>query len=388
MNYTDVYEIEVEVSFETEVPVPVVTIEPTFIDINKLISGEIATVTMNITNHGLIRADDVTTHIPSIPCFTVNSNVDSYPGSLDAKTFFVFSLIFTRNISCIQGQLSKRSAGSALACFAYYFNVGFSYLCREPVSSSASSTIGSKTGPPPGLCDGGGSAGGGTWIWTSGPGSGGGPSGPYSSGTTYGTSSKISCRTCINAILTCAAAASGFGGLNLIRNCIPTSAAAVGAIAVGGIDVTCLLPPPVQCALALYDCYKESKTGLSSRSFDDISENAEQYANAFLAFQINEDIILEVYGYNLTHLNETLNMTKFDHAFLAAIDGDSSIGKLINGEEVNEIMEDCKDCNKVVILSILERWNTTMKKWKDNILEPTENSNMISFARFNRLVHH
>ena len=87
---------------------------------------------------------------------------------------------------------------------------------------------------------------------------------------------------------------------------------------------------------------------MSSRSFDDISENAEQYANAFLAFQINEDIILEVYGYNFTHLNGTLNMTKFDHSFLAAIDGDSSIGKLINGEEVNEIMEDCKDSNRVV----------------------------------------
>ena len=391
VNYTDTYEIEIEVNFETEVPAPVVTLQPSFIDINKLISGEIRDVTMNITNHGLIRADDLKIYLPDIPCFTVTSDLQSYPESLEAKVSFIYPLTFTRNVSCLQSQISTRtrSSGSSLACFFYYFAVGISYLCREPVERSASTTIGSKTGPPLD-CPSGGGPGGGNPVYINKPGGGGHSPGPSSSEYNYVSDSKIACRDCINAILTCGAAAVG-GGLGSyaikLSNCLPTNAIAVAGLvfsASGGQlpDWRCLLPPPVQCGWAIWDCLKKSK----KRTFDDISETAEMYANALRAFQINEEIIMEVYGFNSTYLNESLNMKEFDQGFLNSVSGDSAEGKLISKEEREDIHDNCNDCDVNVIGNIIERWNITMYNWNNNILEPTGNMNMISYDKFKGLM--
>ncbi len=56
----DVYEIVIESTFETSVPVPVLTIVPNPIDLSSLDQlGEIMVVGFEITNHGLIAANDV-----------------------------------------------------------------------------------------------------------------------------------------------------------------------------------------------------------------------------------------------------------------------------------------------------------------------------------------
>ena len=253
--------------------------------------------------------------------------------------------------------------------------------------SSVSSTIGSKTGPPAGLCSGdSGPSFGGSVDWSGGW--DGSPTGPSSYGTTYGSSSKISCRDCISAILTCGAAAVG-GGLGSfavgLKNCIPTNAIAVaGSIFSPEPDISCLLPPPVQCLYKIWVCLDKSKR---KRTVDDIDESAEMYANALRAFQINEEMILEVYGYNATHLNETLNMNQFDQGFVNAVSAESEEGRLISEKESDNIITNCNDCDIDVIKEIIERWNKTMKSWQNNILEPTGSINMISYEKLKGLIN-
>ena len=76
VTYQDVYIIPIVAEFETHVPIPVVTVTPTEINLDDLESGAIASVQLNVTNHGLIQADNVTIQLPSHPSlvFSVSNN--------------------------------------------------------------------------------------------------------------------------------------------------------------------------------------------------------------------------------------------------------------------------------------------------------------------------
>ena len=66
MSYEDRYEITLEADFETNVPMPVVTIEPRELDMDVLQRGLVPVINFKLTNHGLIRADDVTFTLPKV----------------------------------------------------------------------------------------------------------------------------------------------------------------------------------------------------------------------------------------------------------------------------------------------------------------------------------
>lgn len=55
----DVYNINLEATFQTQVPAPVVLLEPLSINIPELQVGEEATGELTLTNYGLVRADNV-----------------------------------------------------------------------------------------------------------------------------------------------------------------------------------------------------------------------------------------------------------------------------------------------------------------------------------------
>ena len=63
IEYEDHYRITIEAVFETYVPAPVVTVDPIF-NVVPLYEGETTTVTMTITNHGLIQVNDVIINFP------------------------------------------------------------------------------------------------------------------------------------------------------------------------------------------------------------------------------------------------------------------------------------------------------------------------------------
>ena len=70
------YILTVEADFVTHVPIPVVTVSPTEIDLEALERGLISSFQLNITNHGLIRANDTAIQFPNNhPLLTFNTSI-------------------------------------------------------------------------------------------------------------------------------------------------------------------------------------------------------------------------------------------------------------------------------------------------------------------------
>ena len=79
----DRYRFEVESTFETQVPVPVVTISPASVDLSQY-AGEDFQIQFTIENHGLIEARDVRLNIPHIEAFQITPLITNI-GTLGAR---------------------------------------------------------------------------------------------------------------------------------------------------------------------------------------------------------------------------------------------------------------------------------------------------------------
>lgn len=82
----DRYSITVQTTFETDVPIPVVTIEPAYLDLQQLsfVGGQ-AEVEFTIENHGLIAAQDVRLEVPLHPRYQIQPLIRDI-GRLPAKS--------------------------------------------------------------------------------------------------------------------------------------------------------------------------------------------------------------------------------------------------------------------------------------------------------------
>ena len=65
VEYQDTYVLTIEADFVTHVPIPVVTVTPSEFDLEELELGFISSIQLNITNHGLIRANDTSIELPN-----------------------------------------------------------------------------------------------------------------------------------------------------------------------------------------------------------------------------------------------------------------------------------------------------------------------------------
>ncbi len=89
----DHYTFEVEAVFETYVPIPLVTIEPEYVDLTAMVNGELQ-LDFTITNHGLINADDVTMFSTGNDRFQIDILTEDL-GPLPAGQSFVVPTIIT-----------------------------------------------------------------------------------------------------------------------------------------------------------------------------------------------------------------------------------------------------------------------------------------------------
>ncbi len=71
-------EIRLEAEFETDVPAPVVVVEPALLDFADLQPGESKVIDMTITNHGFIQVEDVALSLPSPDGFIIEPAVDFF----------------------------------------------------------------------------------------------------------------------------------------------------------------------------------------------------------------------------------------------------------------------------------------------------------------------
>ena len=93
----DRYFITLEATLETEVPVPVVTITPAPVDLRSLdVVGENIVVPLTITNHGLVRARDLSFVSPVHPNYTITLLDDIQGHTLAPHESLVVNLSATR----------------------------------------------------------------------------------------------------------------------------------------------------------------------------------------------------------------------------------------------------------------------------------------------------
>ncbi|MEM9877916.1 MAG: Ig-like domain-containing protein [Pseudomonadota bacterium] len=94
--FEDRYEITVEADFLTNVPAPVVVVEPGDVDISQLENiGDTMTVTFTATNHGLIGVQDFELDFGEHPLYDIDVPFDSIP-NLEAQSSISFEVTFTR----------------------------------------------------------------------------------------------------------------------------------------------------------------------------------------------------------------------------------------------------------------------------------------------------
>ena len=91
----DVTTVSLITTFETDVPLPVVTFDPGLIDVSDLLPGDTRTINMIATNHGLIAAPDVKLNLPSIPGFSISS-IGTTLGDLPPNSSITVPVVITR----------------------------------------------------------------------------------------------------------------------------------------------------------------------------------------------------------------------------------------------------------------------------------------------------
>ena len=132
VTYEDVYVIPVITEFETHVPIPVVTVDPTEINLADLESGRLSSIQINITNHGLVRADNVSLQLPTHPSLVFSATNEEL-GNLEPLS----SVIVTVRSSTRPVQ----TRASRIDYIIYTISVLYSYVCNRPIFQSISVII-------------------------------------------------------------------------------------------------------------------------------------------------------------------------------------------------------------------------------------------------------
>ena len=123
--FQDNYILTIEADFVTHVPIPVVTVTPTEIDLEALELGLLSSFQVNITNHGLIRANDTTLLFPTNHPFLEFSTSNNELGYIDPLSSIIVNIRTAHNPERIQ----KRQTSSSL--ISYLIIIAYNYICGD-----------------------------------------------------------------------------------------------------------------------------------------------------------------------------------------------------------------------------------------------------------------
>ncbi len=84
MPLEDRYEIVLTAIYETDVPAPVVVMDPMVVELPQMLTGEVYHGEFTLTNHGLIRADDLNFQLPDDDAYRIEL-LNGMPSSLDVQ---------------------------------------------------------------------------------------------------------------------------------------------------------------------------------------------------------------------------------------------------------------------------------------------------------------
>jgi RHS repeat-associated protein len=161
----DRYEIVLNATYQTDVPAPVVVIEPASLSLPDMAPGDVLNGEFTIRNYGLIRAEDVNLTLPASDTYYKYETLGAVPATLEAKQV----LRVPYRVTCLSSLAGdQQSGGGGCRTYSACIMVCYRYRCSNGTtftSCSPSFCIFRMDGE----CSGGGSAGGpGGGNWTSG----------------------------------------------------------------------------------------------------------------------------------------------------------------------------------------------------------------------------
>ena len=418
--FEDTYTITIETDFETHVPQPVVTITPAEIELEELELGLVDTLQFNITNHGLIRADDLQFELPTDHPFLSFSTNISDVGSLEPLSSITVPV-----------QVSRKTREKRYVIWIIYaINLVYSYICgdlqfrRCPVllkkqeyrqdempvivkqqdrqvempvivkqqDRQEAPVITSVQWP---RC-------------LTGCGSGGGGVGVGIAGFSFnGLSARTPafCNKCVQSWLDCVPTPKSLPLAGCIPKLLRGSLRLEWSHALGWIDCALgdlakLFQPisavaslvsdlnPIKLAAncffsILRNCFHHSCE--SNRRRRSLTSMVNELTEAIYPIRLSIDIGIEILG-------DELWLTVADSKWLSnvlrpAIDDQSEMGVLISQMELSSILEAPPPNGTTIELvrSMVERLNNTQFGWNNGQLEPEEGSNMASYSTFRNL---
>ncbi|BDU40246.1 hypothetical protein TUMSATVNIG3_47790 [Vibrio nigripulchritudo] len=160
----DKYEIVLNVDFVTDVPAAVLVAEPAAIIVPELEAGEVFYGEIRLTNHGLVRADNVNFMLPaSSDTLRYELLSESLPNTLEAKQ----SAVIPYRITGLAAMTPDgRGSGGNAGCYSsnQCLNISSSFQCANGDQSNANAQ---SCFVVPRVCNssGGGSGDGNGWVW-------------------------------------------------------------------------------------------------------------------------------------------------------------------------------------------------------------------------------
>ena len=124
----DKYEITLQATFETDVPAAVIVLEPTSTTLPDMAVGDVFYGELRLTNHGLIRADNLNISYPSSDTYFQYEFLAELPDTLEAKE----SMLIPYRITALS-PLSPDGSGSGGGCTGYTkgLDVSYDYTCTN-----------------------------------------------------------------------------------------------------------------------------------------------------------------------------------------------------------------------------------------------------------------
>ena len=386
VTFEDNYILTVEADFVVQhVPIPIVTVIPAEIDLEELELGFVSSFQLNITNHGLIRANETKIELPDNHPFLEFSTTTSELGYIEPLSSVIVTVEVSRKVT------SKRQLDSFLCgslWLAYTLNVLYNYLCDiirnrmvPVVLIKQARAIASSP-----LCSGGdvgGSDGGrsshsiSSRVTCIGCESPSGSSGSAFNFNGYVADTMINCQPCVQAVL----------------NCIPLPPAIGCAISGAKLVVDLSWKNAFDlatCTNKIVDIYKKIKCFyelcdkcLSTRSGKrDAERSAIEVASAVYPMLQNVELGIEVLGDD-RWLTDVDDPHWLSHILQPTLDDSSDSGTLISTTELSIILAapPPNGTTTEMVQRLVERLNNTLHGWNSGQLEPAEGANMASYSK-------
>ena len=357
VEFQDTYVLTIEADFVTHVPIPVVTVTPREFDLEELELGLISSIQLNITNHGLIRANDVSIELPpNVHPFLEFSVPSTELGYLEPLSSTIVTIQISHKI------VQKRFV-AAFKPVIYLVKIIYSYVCGDlrfrliPVVIKKQITHYNRIE----CCGCSGSGRVGRFTFRG-----------------YSSSTKAFCDKCIQAVLTCLPSLkfplAGCIPL-LLRGSTPTKSI---------IDslrwIQCITSSHILRALLCgYDLDKSCGVplGFNKRNLDSIVQDL---VGPLLAISQSIDAATEVLG-DVRWLSVG-DKDWVTYIVQPTLDDNSEAGVLISTTELSKILVTPPPNGTTIemVTSLVERLNNTLHGWSSGQLEPSEGFNMASFS--------